>query len=132
MPSVLLDTNVFSYILKGDSRATSYEHLLVGKLLYLSFQTVAELYLWAESRGWGAKRRQRLERALDAYLILLPDMPTAQLWASLSAHRQRLGLPISPQDAWVAACAMRHNLPLVTHNPKDFAEIEGLTLLTAL
>jgi len=33
-------------------------------------------------------------------------------------------------DWWIAACAIRHGLPLVTHDSKDFDGIEGLTVIT--
>ena len=29
-------------------------------------------------------------------------------------------------DAWIAATARTYGLPLVTHNPRDFSDIEGL------
>jgi predicted nucleic acid-binding protein len=41
-----------------------------------------------------------------------------------------LGQPIAPQDVWIAATALRYNLPLITHNPSDYQEIAGLTLIT--
>lgn len=47
-----------------------------------------------------------------------------------SASALTLGLPMSPQDAWVAATALRYNLPLVTHDPDDFQQIAGLIVIT--
>jgi tRNA(fMet)-specific endonuclease VapC len=44
MPTLLLDTDVFSFLLKGDSRANAYTPLLQGHRLALSFMTVAELF----------------------------------------------------------------------------------------
>jgi predicted nucleic acid-binding protein len=34
-------------------------------------------------------------------------------------------------DAWTAAVALALNAPLVTHNPTDYAIVEGLMLVTA-
>ena len=34
--------------------------------------------------------------------------------------------PIEPGDAWVAATALRHSLPLVTHNRRHFEHIPGI------
>jgi len=34
------------------------------------------------------------------------------------------------QDAWIAATALRHDLPLATHNIKDFVGISNLRLIT--
>ncbi len=44
MTIVLLDTNVVSYLFKGDTRALAYAPLLRGQRLAISFMTVAELF----------------------------------------------------------------------------------------
>ena len=62
----LLDTNVFSYLLKGDdSRGALYLPDIQGRLLAVSFVTVGELYFGAYSRNWGTKRIQELEEKLQ-------------------------------------------------------------------
>jgi len=45
-------------------------------------------------------------------------------------ERRKQGRPISVQDAWVAACALRYGCSLLTHNAADFAGITGLTVTT--
>jgi len=57
MDSVIIDTDVLSYLFKGDTRAESYRSQLHGKLGVLSFMTIAELDFWANARNWGATRR---------------------------------------------------------------------------
>jgi predicted nucleic acid-binding protein len=42
----------------------------------------------------------------------------------------RAGRPLPVNDSWIAACCLHHDVPLVTHNPGDFAGIEGLRLIT--
>ena len=37
---------------------------------------------------------------------------------------------IQPNDAWIAACAVRHAVPLVTHNAKDFEGITSSDIIT--
>ena len=51
--TVILDTDVVSFLFKGDTRAEAYRIHLRGKTLALSFMTVAELYQWALVRNWG-------------------------------------------------------------------------------
>ncbi len=48
MNTVVLDTDVWSFVFKRDSRAELYRHHLESNVLCVSFQTVAELYQWAE------------------------------------------------------------------------------------
>ena len=57
MSTVVLDTDVWSFLFKGDSRAEQYRPYLEDNALCISFQTVAELYQWIETAGWGEKRR---------------------------------------------------------------------------
>jgi tRNA(fMet)-specific endonuclease VapC len=46
MATVVVDTGVVSFLIKGDSRRLAYAPLLQGHTLALSFMTVAELYQW--------------------------------------------------------------------------------------
>ncbi len=64
----VLDTDVLSYILKGDTRAALYQHYLTNTIVVISFMSVAELEWWAIERKWGAARRIRLRRSLDAFV----------------------------------------------------------------
>ncbi|CAG1001532.1 hypothetical protein PHYC_02923 [Phycisphaerales bacterium] len=52
---VLVDSDVFSYFFKEDSRASLYNTDIAGKVVCLSFMSVAELKRWALSRAWGPK-----------------------------------------------------------------------------
>ena len=81
MSAVVLDTDVWSFLFKGDSRAEQYRPYLEDNVLCISFQTVAELYQWIETAGWGEKRRERLHRWLRRFQVLGYDDPTALIWA---------------------------------------------------
>lgn len=131
MTVILLDTNVVSFVFKGDSRAQLYFDALQDKQPAVSFMTVAELYQWAAIREWGEERTRRLTQTLqETYLVLSFDFALCQLWGSLRAQRRILGDPISPQDAWIAATAFYYDIPLITHNPKDFKNIPHLTVVS--
>ncbi len=129
-PTVLVDTDVFSYLFKGDSRARAYQSDLVGRALCLSFMSVAELEQWALVRRFGRGTLDRLRAHIRTATLLLPDEHTVRLWAELSVLRRRAGRPVSTADAWIAATALRHGLPLVTHNAQDFTDIQGLTVIS--
>jgi len=127
---VIVDTDVASFLFKGDTRAQLYRQHLQGKTLALSFMTVAELYQWAFMRNWNAHSLARLEERMQTYVIVPYDAELCRQWAKVCVERQRLGRPISAQDAWIAATAIRHNCPLVTHNRDDFADVAGLTVIS--
>lgn len=131
MSAVLLDTDVFSFLLKGDTRSKAYSDLIVGNTPAISFMTVAELYQWAYIRNWSLKRIAELERTMANYLVPALDGELCHIWGRLRAERQAKGMTIAAQDAWIAATALRYSLQLITHNPDDFKDIAGLQILTA-
>ncbi|PZU97569.1 MAG: twitching motility protein PilT [Leptolyngbya sp.] len=129
MALLLIDTDIASFIFKGSDYADPYLPILNGQELALSFMTVAELFQWAILRQWGDRRLSQLEQYLSNYLVVPVDQPLCREWARVRSDRQSGGRPISPQDAWIAATALRYSLPLVTHNTKDFLGIGGLQLI---
>jgi tRNA(fMet)-specific endonuclease VapC len=129
MSLLLIDTDIASFIFKGSNYSDPYLPFLSGQELALSFMTVAELFQWAMFRQWGDRRLTQLEQYLLNYLVVPVDQPLCLEWAKVRAHQQSAGRRISPQDAWIAATALRHDLPLVTHNTKDFLAIPNLRLI---
>ena len=125
--AVLVDTDVFSYIFKRDTRGDLYAKHLHGSHLHLAFSTVAELYRWAVRYGWGQVRVDDLRAAIGLYTILGWDEAVAWQWAHVMSIK---GRPVGPADAWVAAVALRHGMPLVTHNRKHFDGVPGLTVIS--
>lgn len=127
---IVLDTNIVSYSMKGGELAEKYSRHLQGKLLAIAFITVGELYYGAENNNWGEKKRRVLETNLRNFVVIPYDHEIARCYGRLMAERKRNGHPIAPNDAWIAACASRHNASLVTHNKKDFEGITGLNIIT--
>jgi len=127
---IILDTNVVSYWMKGGSLAEAYAPHFQGRLLAISFITVGELYYGAENANWGEKRRKHLETVLRNFIVIPYDHEIAHCYGRLVAERRRGGMPIEPNDAWIAACGVRHGVPLVTHSPKDFEGIASLEVIT--
>jgi tRNA(fMet)-specific endonuclease VapC len=124
--TLLIDTNIVSFILKRDTRASAYAPLLDGHRLAVSFATVAELYEWASIRKWGQRRQQELTETLATYLVIPVDIALCRQWGALRAEQQAQGTPMNTHDAWIAATARHYGLPLVTHNPKHFRTVRDL------
>ena len=128
---VLLDTNVVSYFFRRDSRASAYESVIVGQERGIAFMTLAELYKWPLERDWGARRREALEAYLASHIVLPMDDELARCWARLVTEQAKVGRTFCFADAWIAATALRHSLPIVTHNKKHFENLPGLEVLSA-
>jgi tRNA(fMet)-specific endonuclease VapC len=128
--SLVVDTNVFSYLFKGDTRGALYAPHLVGVRPVLSFVTIAELAHWADVRQWGQPTRGRLERFLTGFAVHDPDRALCDRWGAVTAAARRAGRAIGAMDAWIAATAIHYRVPLVTHDPTDYAGVPGLTVIT--
>ena len=100
MSSVVVDTDVFSFFFKRDSRSNLYEPHLKGQTLHLAFVSVAELYRWAVQHSWGQARIDDLQNAIGAYNVLGYDEPTAWEWARATSVK---GRPVAAGDAWIPA-----------------------------
>ena len=73
-----------------------------------------------------------MARTLTGYAIHYADEPLCRLWAEITSVARRRGKTIQESDAWIAATALALHAPLVTHNPSDFAAVDGLSILTAV
>ncbi len=131
MADVVVDTDVLSYVFRGDTRANRYREHLNGRRLVVSFMTVAELDRWALERDWGERRRTAMAQFLRHFVIHPFDRALCRTWAQVAVEARRNGRPISCADAWQAATAVMHGIPLVTNNAADFVGVTSLTVITA-
>lgn len=127
MTPVVVDTSVVSYLLKEHSLAPQYREHLRNRFLTIAFMTVAELYRWPLERGWGEVKTATLKAHLKHYVVLPYDDEMSWAWARIMAQK---GSPISVADAWIAAAAIRHGIPLVTHNLRNFRHVDGLEIVS--
>ena len=121
--SVVVDTCVVSFVLKGDTREEAYRPILQGKLLVLSPMIISELERWALERNWGAARRYAMEQHLKQYVVQPFTITLCHAWAKTVHTARRNGFTISCADAWIAAVAVDHGIPLVTNNATHFQGI---------
>lgn len=127
---VFLDTNIVSYLFNRDTRAALYRPYLENRIVYLSFMTVAEMYFGADRAQWGQARRHRLNVFLRGYPVIQSTPEICILWGQITAACEHQGRRIAGADAWIAACALRYEFPLVTHNRKDFEAVPNLQIIS--
>ena len=53
------------------------------------------------------------------------------VWAKLRVEAEKKGRHLSSSDAWIAATAVLLDVPLLTHNHKDYESLESLKLISA-
>jgi tRNA(fMet)-specific endonuclease VapC len=127
---VLLDTNVAIYLASEHSLAARYRLRIEGRTQVLSFATAAELTY----TGLRARDPLRVTTYWRSWfprnVILFPDLETCEIWARISADCHRRGRPREDNDLWIAATALQHEVPVVTHNLRDFVDIPGLVVIS--
>jgi toxin FitB len=133
----LLDTNVLSELMRAVPSQAVLNWINGQKAndLFISAITRAEIELGIALLPAG-KRRTNLATQAKAMFDedfagrCLPfDEKGASLYAALVASRTRQGLPISVEDAQIAAIGLCHRKTLVTRHTADFETIQELNLL---
>ncbi len=137
MQGVLLDTNVLSELMRPQPSPVVLDWFVqqAGTEFYTSSITQAEMLLGVALLPSGKRRvaiadavEQMFEQDFAGRCLPFDDL-AAHEYAALVAARYKSGLPVSTEDAQIAAIALRHGLPLATRNTKDFRNISGLVLL---
>ncbi len=129
--AVLVDTDVFSYLMRsGTPQAQIYRPHVEGKLVSVSFVTVGELLFGAYRKKWGQQKIADLMERFRAVTIVPYDFEICKTYADLRSKLEATGTPVADNDLWIAACAVRHSIPLVSNNRTDFEKTPGLVLIS--
>lgn len=122
---VLLDTNAYSALLRGDAA--------VADLVSRSEQVLMSAIVTGELI-FGFRAGTRLQRNLadlnefleNAFVALLPvTLTTADRFGRIAAALRAKGRPIPTNDIWIAAHAMECGADLISFDV-HFGDIEGL------
>jgi tRNA(fMet)-specific endonuclease VapC len=111
---VILDTNALSAFVDGDAT--------VGDILQRQPRAAIPVIVLGEFRYGIAESRQRsayeawLASHLPHFDILTVTDETAIAYAGLRVALRRSGRPIPANDAWIAALALQHRLPVLSRD----------------
>ena len=128
MRQLLIDTNIYSYALKGDDDVV--EVLRKSEQIGISVISIGELLSGFKGGGREKKNREELEIFLDSpRVVVYPvDEDTSEFYAEIINNLREIGKPVPTNDVWIAAIAFQNGLKLFT---KDihFETIPGLPLV---
>ena len=125
----LLDTNIISYWMRGDTTVTRRIKERAPSDLALSTITLAEIWYGIEKSPVKKKeRRSRIEKISSILSVYPFDEAAAESYAVIRAQLERKGVVISERDTQIAAIAVANRLTVVTHNVNEFRRIEKLTV----
>lgn len=128
MDRALLDTDIFSELLKGIdasviTRAVAYRAIW-GRY------TISTITVMEVVKGLHKVQRedevQRFLAGLSTVELLTLDLQSAELAGRIYGDLERTGQPIGRADPMIAAIALRHDLTLVTGNLSHYRRIESL------
>ena len=97
--AVLVDTDVYSYLMNGTGYAALYRPHVEGKLVAISFITVGELYFGAYRKNWGAERIADLKDRLRSVTIVPYDDGVCRTYAEIKSAMQSKGKTVADNDA---------------------------------
>ena len=124
----LLDTDTIIYNLKGHALVKANLEKHANDPIRITSITLMELYYGAyKSKKVAANvaKVRMIEKALD---IVTPGPETTEIFGMLKAQLEHKGQQLADLDLIIAACALAHNLTLVTNNAQHFSRIPGLSL----
>ena len=120
---MILDTNALSAWAEGlasvEASFRSADRIVIPSVV------LGEYYFGIRQ----SRHRNRYEDWLRRYLplseIATVTQATADVYADIRLELKRLGTPIPPNDAWIAALARQHDLPIIS-NDTHFDVVDGL------
>ena len=126
-----MDTDVYSYLNSPkDTRAQIYRPHVEGKLVALSFITIGEILFGAYKGKWGETRLTELRSRLRSVTNVPYDFLVSDAYAHLKDQLRTVGRSVADNDLWIAACAVRYSIPVVSNNRAHFDNIPGLVLIS--
>jgi tRNA(fMet)-specific endonuclease VapC len=128
MKKLLIDTNIYSYALKGDNIVI--EVLKETDEIGFSTISIGELLSGFKLGGMEQKNRKELEQFLDSpRVVIYPiDEVTAEFYAQILYSLRQIGKLVPTNDIWIAATAFQNGLKLFTRD-SHFQSIAGLYLV---
>jgi tRNA(fMet)-specific endonuclease VapC len=128
MKRLLIDTNIYSYALKGEEDVIQV--LRETDEIGFSIISIGELLTGFRLGGKAEKNRKELEEFLDSPRVVLYqiDIGTAEFYAQILCNLRQIGKPVPTNDIWIAAVAFQNGLKLFTRD-SYFQSNPGLYLI---
>jgi tRNA(fMet)-specific endonuclease VapC len=130
MTAVVVDTDVVSFVFKNHPFGSRYDPELAGRITLISFMTIAEIERWTLQYRWGNRRIDLLRAFLHRFTVVPSSPDLRRKWAEVMVSAQAAGRRIESAHACIAATALLHEAPLVTHNENDYLGVAGLSVIT--
>ena len=127
MKKVLLDTNAYSGLLRGDGQVL--DALAKAEIVYVSAIVMGELFAGFRGGSRYVENTQRLERFLERpqVALLAVGLETTDVFGAVKHQLKQDGKPIPLNDVWIASHALETGSVLITYD-QHFKNVAGLRL----
>ena len=131
MPTYLLDTNTFSYLMSEHESVKAHIAALDETDRIVISSIVRGEIRYGIERMPAGKRRSRVEEKAEKLFSVIPCISvsedTADNYGKLKREAEQQGNPLGENDLWIAATTLVNHSVLVT-NDTDFERIGKLTI----
>lgn len=127
MAQYILDTDISSYLIRGDYEAVTRKFSELYDSCAISSITAAKLQYGAKKRN-NKQLTQKVKAFCDLVEIIPWDEDAAKAYAKLRVELETSGTPIGNMDMLIAASALARKAVLVTNNTEHFSRIKDLKL----
>ena len=129
MRLALIDTDILSYFLRGDSNvvASFEKYLAEHERINLSIITYYEVLSGLTYRDARSQVAEFLELAQESNVLPLTER-SCSIAADIYAQLRHQGDPIDDIDLLIAGIAVSNNLVVATHNIRHFQHVPGLQI----
>jgi len=129
----LIDTGIWIAVERGTLGAADIHAVTRQEPVYLSPVNVAEMRFGLDLLPSGALKQKAAAalRRLRRKPQLRITAETAEVFGLLAAKLRKTGRDpnVRVNDLWLAAQAVQRDFTLLTTNPKDFRDIQGLRMV---
>ena len=127
MAQYILDTDISSYLIRGDHETVTKKFSELYDSCAISSITAAELQYGARKRN-NKQLTQKVKAFCNLVEIIPWDEDAAKAYAKLRVELETSGTPIGNMDMLIAASALARKAVLVTNNTEHFCRVKDLKL----
>src|SRR3982751_975241 len=128
---LLLDTDICIHLIREQPQAivARFDKYAVGDI-GISTITLAELEYGVSNSGKPAKNKEALDQFVTPLVVADFDRAATVSYGKLRTVLEKKGRMIGGMDLLIAAHAVSLNVPVVTHNVREFTRVPGLRVET--
>jgi tRNA(fMet)-specific endonuclease VapC len=127
MKTVVLDTNAYTGLLKGDEEVLNA--VASADIVFMSIFVLGELHAGFAGGTKNRENREILKKFLSKPSVKVLDATseTAEIFGSLKNSLKSAGTPLPINDVWIAAHCKETNSLIVTYD-RHFRQVAGIRL----